>query len=205
MGEGPRSHVQRQLFCRSCGEQVPDDASFCPACGAPASQAPPLVTPDSPPLTVSAAGDFLGEAKASALGVSSKGLGRPRYDLYFTESRVVGVRLGGTGTGILLGGVVGGYVQQKYKESEEKRKKKEAGPETLDELMARHKNSFQAAYASVKSVKLHHRSLGARSLDLVLEDGEKKSFSGLDKEAFEKLKEALQRIAALQSKVEIAG
>jgi zinc ribbon protein len=45
------------MFCLRCGQQVPDTATFCPACGQPTNQplAPVITSPAPPPPVVNAA------------------------------------------------------------------------------------------------------------------------------------------------------
>lgn len=52
------------MFCNQCGQKLPDDARFCPDCGAPVEPDPAPKAPEPP--EEAAAGPALKEAEAPA-------------------------------------------------------------------------------------------------------------------------------------------
>ena len=38
------------MYCRFCGKQIPDQAKFCPECGADLAPAPSAAPPESTPF-----------------------------------------------------------------------------------------------------------------------------------------------------------
>ncbi len=121
------------MFCMQCGQQLPDDARFCSACGAPTvvatnySQQPvqqvqqPQPAPQPQPVYQSAPvyAAQTGALRKEAGGVSSyagdKAIGTitGTGDLFIYDNRIEYHKKSGSQTGYMLGPVVGAVLSKR--------------------------------------------------------------------------------------------
>ena len=137
--------------------------------------------------------------------------GSTHFDLHFMEQRLVAVHAfkksssGYAAGGGLVGALIGEGIEH-LRESKWKQKQESMKEMTLDERVASDKKSFWVSYSDVVHADLVKRTLGAKYLQLKINDGKDKweeRFELPTKEAFEKAFSLLPTISGLAGKLEL--
>jgi ribosomal protein L32 len=186
---------QTKQVCPNCGASLDPKAHFCAKCGTP-------VQPNASEMVFGTnTNEEVVGCKLNSIPEFTVGLPK-RYDLYFTDRRMVVLDLGrDQAIGRVAGGLLGKAIA---KRSENKEREKRASL-SLDELIALNpKDNFAIPYHNVQSMKLTGPNLLIKgTLEVkTMQEQKGKSFA-LTKDEYKALKAYLSKVSVLGSKLQV--
>lgn len=88
-------------------------------------------------------------------GLNLPKLTNQTYNLVFTDKRIIGEFIGGTGTGFLVGGIIGSAIAKSLHERKSE-KMTEVNPE---EILSRNKKNFSIDYKDIAEIFLNKKNI----------------------------------------------
>ena len=184
--EKPKN-ARSTAFCASCGASLEKEVAFCPKCGR-------AIVPRA---AQTSSEQIIAEIKGSQEIGFGKG---EQYDLYFTDSRLVAIRMGSRPIGGGFG-VAGMLAERAIKNHLANKKRERMDPLSLDEMLANEKKNYQITYDSIRSLKLVS-GLMQKAIEVKYGTDEKKRYA-LKKDSLDVLKTTLPKQRVLEGKLEL--
>lgn len=96
------------------------------------------------------------EKIGSINGVNLPGMTDQRYNLIFTDRRIIGQFIGGNTAGFLVGGVIGMAIEDSLHKRKANEKAKE---EDLEKIIFSHRKNFTIEYPDIKEILLKKKNV----------------------------------------------